>query len=154
VSDGMTYSAYVPIGVDACVCGESCSDLRQSDGQGDCPLAVRRRVGRLGWLGHTSTPALPLGDDSEFRWCRFGVSMRRACRGCLGRAGGDGGGARRESGGACLLTLPPDGERCRSSFASLRGKGELVVAGKACVRCSPMRLEGPWAMRDAVIAEF
>jgi hypothetical protein len=57
ISDEITYSAYVSVGVDACVCSESCSDLRYSDTQGDCEVAVTRRVGRL---GRTSTLALPL----------------------------------------------------------------------------------------------
>jgi hypothetical protein len=59
ISDGITYSAYVPVGVGACVCSESCSDLRNYDAPRDCQVAVRRPVRRL---GRTSTLALPLRD--------------------------------------------------------------------------------------------
>jgi hypothetical protein len=43
ISDGSMYSAYVPVGVEACVCSESCRDLRYSDTQRDCEVAVTRR---------------------------------------------------------------------------------------------------------------
>jgi hypothetical protein len=57
ISEGITYSACVPAGVEVSVCGESSSDLRYSDTRRDCEVAVRRRVGRLG-----RPLELPMGD--------------------------------------------------------------------------------------------